>query len=188
MLLLLLLLFYSTSISSIFQDRFINRHHSHSNHSNDENDIVVENKKQGSLLWFNGWRPELKVGVNTTSYNFSLDQPGPKGYSTELSLLPGSTIHFKIDSLIYDSILVQSYEVLVFRLGYYNGTGARLIDTLYVNNTRRQPQCNFYKISRMVDCSNWHITVSYKLVMLLLPSSSISSSVSTSSSSSLLSQ
>ena len=157
LLLLLLLLFLSSTNS---------RHHHNSSY--DENEIVLENRKQGSLLWFNGWRPELRVGVNTKTYNFSIDQPGPKGYSTELSLLPGSTIHFKIDSLIYDSVLVGSYELLLFRLGYYNGTGARLIDTLYVNNTRRQPQCNFYRISRMVDCSNWHVTISYKLVILII--------------------
>ena len=52
-------------------------------------------------------------------------------------------------------------------MGYYNGTGARLIDTLTITNPVEQPKCTFYNVSRMVDCSNWHITTSYKLVIYM---------------------
>jgi len=144
------------------------RQNTNNNNINDINDIVIENRKQGSTNWFSGWKPELKVGVNTKTYNFSIDQPGPKGFSTEFSFLPGNTIHFKLDNMIYDNQLINSYELRLYRLGYYNATGARLIDTLYVKNTRLQPKCNFYPISRMTDCSNWYITISYKLGLDLL--------------------
>ena len=132
------------------------------------NDIILENKKLGSRDWFSGWKPELKHGVDTKTYNFSIDQPGPKGFSTEFSYIPGNWIHFKMDNLIYDKILVKEYELRIFRLGYYNGTGARLVHKLNINKTLLQPNCKFYSVSRMTDCSNWNITVSYQLDLNLL--------------------
>ena len=186
MIILILLLVLQYTQSSTYPDKLKNIYHFHYNTTIEENDIVIENRKKGSRLWFSGWKPELKVGnlsfyiihndfymillmfvlgVNPATYNFSVDQPGPKGFSTEFSFLPGNTIHFKIDSLIYDKIFVIEYDLLIFRLGYYNGTGARLIDTLTISNPKEQPECKFYNVSKMVDCSNWFITASYKLVI-----------------------
>ena len=158
--LVLLTLLYITNAKVLYRK---NR-----NHADDVNDIVLENKKSGSDNWFSGWRPELKHGVDIQTYNFSIDQPGPKGFSTEFSYESGNLVEFKIDNLIYDHILVKEYELKIFRLGFYNGTGARLIDTLNVYKTIMQPKCKFYSISRMTDCSNWNTTITYALGLNLL--------------------
>jgi len=57
-LILLLVLRYTYSL---FPDKFKN-HHQYNNNTIEDNDIVIENRKKGSRLWFSGWKPELKVG------------------------------------------------------------------------------------------------------------------------------
>jgi len=64
LLLLLLLLQYTYCI---FPDK-IKHIHQKNNNTIEDNDIVIENKKKGSRLWFSGWKPELKVGNSDSPF------------------------------------------------------------------------------------------------------------------------
>src|SRR6185436_10502290 len=48
-----------------------------------------------------------------------------QGFATDMSVNAGSTVNFKID----DNTLA-SYHIEIYRIGYYQGNGARLITTI----------------------------------------------------------
>ncbi len=47
-----------------------------------------------------------------------------QGFATQMSVNAGSQIQFKIDTDAH------AYSIKIYRLGYYQGDGARLIDTI----------------------------------------------------------
>jgi hypothetical protein len=117
------------------------------------NAIVVENSKLGSRLW--------RTNHSDTPWQ------GPQGFSTRFAVEPGDNISFKISCQ-------SSYELTIYRLGYYGGFGARLYEQFNVESPHRgilddtlsahawsQPHCRFNLGSRMVDCSNWRVSVTW---------------------------
>ena len=50
--------------------------------------------------------------------------PTIQGFATDSSVLPGDTLHVKV---LTDS---NSYRMDVYRMGYYNGTGARRVASI----------------------------------------------------------
>lgn len=59
----------------------------------------------------------------TTSWLYGRAAPGAvEGYASEVSVLPGDTLHFHVSTNP-----PQSYRIEVYRLGWYGGTGARLL-------------------------------------------------------------
>src|SRR6185295_2765430 len=50
--------------------------------------------------------------------------PTIQGFATDISVNTGQTVNFKIQT---DS---ANYEIRIYRLGYYDGVGARLVATL----------------------------------------------------------
>ena len=47
-----------------------------------------------------------------------------QGFATDISVIRGQTFNFKIDPSAAES------QIVIFRLGFYQGYGARLIDTI----------------------------------------------------------
>ena len=81
-----------------------------------------------------------------------------------MSVNPGDTIGFKVKSA------TASYHVDVYRLGYYGGSGARLIaGNLTPTNTSAQPACLTFQPTGLVDCGNWSVSLSWTV-----PSSAVS--------------
>jgi hypothetical protein len=62
----------------------------------------------------------------TTAWQFD-DVRGPviQGYTSEISVLPGQTVHFHVQTAPADY-----YRIVVYRLGWYGGAGARLVACL----------------------------------------------------------
>lgn len=109
-----------------------------------QNDLIIqENKKAGASDWW---------------YDADgREADGPVGFSTQFSVRPGDTLHFKLATVF------KSLQVRVLRLGYYGGRGARQIDSfsLHSDTGHSQPECHFDPTWRLVDCSNWRVTFTW---------------------------
>jgi hypothetical protein len=72
------------------------------------NPVVLENRRQGTSDW----------------QGPAADRGGIEGYA-EPSVVPGGALHFHVSTSP-----AASYEIRVYRLGWYGGSGARLVATL----------------------------------------------------------
>ncbi len=107
------------------------------------NAIVAENCKPGN--------PSTEWDVNGSG------DPRIQGFATDISVNLGETISFKIRA---DS---TAYRIDIYRLGYYGGNGARLVDTLKpsVALPQKQPDCLIDESVRLYDCGNWSVSASW---------------------------
>ncbi|MBL7744893.1 MAG: DUF4082 domain-containing protein, partial [Chitinophagaceae bacterium] len=78
-----------------------------------------------------------------------------QGFATDISVDKGNTIHFKINT---DA---AAYTISIYRLGYYQGNGARLITSLGSFTGTVQPSPNTNAGTGIVDCSNWSESASW---------------------------
>ena len=77
-----------------------------------------------------------------------------QGYATDISVNQGETVHFKIDTH------ANAYHIDVYRIGYYDGNGARLVAAGIAPTAELpqiQPACLFDGADdiNLVDCGNW---------------------------------
>ena len=74
-----------------------------------------------------------------------------QGFATDISVNKGQTIRFKINT---DA---SAYKIDIYRLGYYNGLGARKVDTAIVTTSlpQSQPSPITDVTTGLVDCGNW---------------------------------
>ena len=108
------------------------------------NPIVVENQRPGSpsTEWdINGW-----------------GDPTIQGFGHDISINRGETISFRIKT---DS---DNYRIDIYRLGYYGGLGARLIDTVHpsVPLPQEQPEGIKDPGTLLHDCGNWAVSASWQ--------------------------
>jgi Domain of unknown function (DUF4082)/PKD-like domain/Bacterial Ig domain len=86
------------------------------------------------------------------------------GFSTRMSLNSGETVRFKISVEG-----AATYTLKIYRLGYYAGNGARLIQNLGTLNGVAQPAGISDPVTGILDCSNWSESSSWSI-----PSSAVS--------------
>ncbi|MBK7174591.1 MAG: hypothetical protein IPH84_15500, partial [Bacteroidales bacterium] len=79
-----------------------------------------------------------------------------QGFATDISVNKDSTIHFKID---VDP--VSDFSIKIYRLGYYQGLGARLQADLGTFSGIAQPEPNYDPQTGRTECSNWSETASW---------------------------
>jgi hypothetical protein len=74
-----------------------------------------------------------------------------QGYATDISIDQGETVYFKVKTDATD------YKLDIYRLGYYDGDGARFIATVEPTATlpQVQPTCDFEPVTKLLDCGNW---------------------------------
>ncbi|MGZ3675066.1 MAG: N,N-dimethylformamidase beta subunit family domain-containing protein, partial [Ktedonobacterales bacterium] len=79
------------------------------------------------------------------------------GFSTDISVNVGGTISFKIKTTS------KNYTISIYRIGYYQGTGARLITTINpsVPLPQTQPTCKSDAATGLIDCGNWAVSASW---------------------------
>ena len=77
--------------------------------------------------------------------------PSIQGFATEISVNQGETVRFKIKST------ASAYTIAIYRLGYYQGNGARQVGTGVITAALPQSQPNPLTdaASGLVDCGNW---------------------------------
>ncbi|HJU17552.1 MAG TPA: DUF4082 domain-containing protein [Stellaceae bacterium] len=108
---------------------------------NPPNAIVAENLNPGTpqSVWDDG-------GPGSTTL---------LGFTTDISVNHGSTVYFKIQSG------TNNWKIDIYRLGYYQGNGARLITTINMNHAQSQPAPITDATTGLVDAGNWSVTASW---------------------------
>jgi len=101
--------------------------------------------------------------TGTPNWQVQTDDPSIVGFTTDISGVAGGTVQFKVNTP------ASSYQINIFRLGYYGGAGARQVATLNVNTKTNQPACKSDPVTFETDCGNWAVTATWNV-----PSSAVS--------------
>jgi hypothetical protein len=85
------------------------------------------------------------------------DSTSIMGFATDISVNLGGTISFKVKTS------TSKYTIGIYRIGYYQGSGARLIATLNPSATlpQTQPACKTATATGLMDCGNWAVSASW---------------------------
>ncbi|GAA3110283.1 DUF4082 domain-containing protein [Streptosporangium carneum] len=107
------------------------------------NPIVCENGKTGSPR--SEWDRNLTRGDTI------------EGFATEISVNLGETVRFKIRTP------ATGYRLDIYRMGYYNGDGARKVDTVLPSATlpQTQPPCPTDANTGLIECGGWAESASW---------------------------
>ena len=83
--------------------------------------------------------------------------PSIQGFGHDMSIAPGETIDFRI---LTDA---DDYRLDIYRMGYYDGMGARRVDTIEpsADLPQEQPDCLTDPRTRLYDCGNWSVSASW---------------------------
>ena len=109
------------------------------------NAIVTENQLIGTpqSVW--------SVGTGDTSI---------QGFATDMSVDQGQTISFKINDLAN-----APYHIDIYRMGYYQGNGVRLVTSIPSSQTLRQVQPSPLTdaATGLIDAGNWSVSASWSV-------------------------
>jgi VCBS repeat-containing protein len=105
------------------------------------NPIALENQKPGN--------PESEWGIDGAG------DSNIEGFATDISVNHGTTISFKINT---DS---SNYRIDIYRLGYYDGMGARKVATIQHTGVQDQPAPLHDDATGLVDAGNWAVSASW---------------------------
>jgi Domain of unknown function (DUF4082)/Bacterial Ig-like domain/Bacterial Ig domain/FlgD Ig-like domain len=92
------------------------------------------------------------TGAPSSQWDISGSGDGTiQGFATDISVNKGGTIHFKIKTP------ANAYHIDIYRLGYYQGNGARKVGTGVITASLPQTQpADLYDSSTgLTDCGNW---------------------------------
>ena len=80
-----------------------------------------------------------------------------QGFASDISVEPAEKLLFKIKTLS-----VQ-YRIDIYRLGWYGGAGARLVDTVLPSAQlpQAQPPCESEEATLLYDCGNWEVSATW---------------------------
>ena len=80
-----------------------------------------------------------------------------QGFATDISVNVGQTAYFKVRT---DA---TAYTMDIYRMGYYNGTGARKVASITPTATLPQIQaaCTTDATTGLIDCGNWGVSASW---------------------------
>src|SRR5437763_1642379 len=81
-----------------------------------------------------------------------------QGYATSMSVNKGGTIRFKVKTTS------SNYHLDIYRLGYYQGNGARLQQAGIrpsASLPQTQPACQTTAATGLIDCGNWGVSASW---------------------------
>ena len=82
--------------------------------------------------------------------------PTIQGFATDISVNKGNTINFKVSVNP-----ISTYNMKIYRMGYYQGNGARLITDLGTFSGVIQPDGTYDDVTGLTDCNNWSQTGSW---------------------------
>src|SRR5882757_2874702 len=95
--------------------------------------------------------------AGTPNWQVNSDDPSIAGFTTDISSTAGGTVQFKVNTT------ASSYQIFIYRLGYYGGAGARQVATLAVNTHTNQPACKVDATTFMTDCGNWAVSATWNV-------------------------
>ncbi|MFG1660131.1 DUF4082 domain-containing protein [Micromonospora chersina] len=107
------------------------------------NPVVCENSKTGS--------PPAEWDI------FEAGDDSIQGFATDISVNRGQTINFKIKTT------ASAYTIDIYRLGWYNGNGARKITSVTpsAHLPQSQPECITDPATEIYDCGVWAVSASW---------------------------
>ncbi|HLA60130.1 MAG TPA: N,N-dimethylformamidase beta subunit family domain-containing protein, partial [Puia sp.] len=107
----------------------------------------------------------LLAGTPATVWDIPLNGNGTfgdktiQGFGTDISVNAGGTINFKITVTTGSDKL---FGIKIYRIGYYQGNGARQIADLGTAFTGiKQNACSFDNVTGLTDCGNWTTSASW---------------------------
>ena len=85
--------------------------------------------------------------------------PTIQGFVTQISVNAGSRVDFKVKT---DA---SAYQIKIYRLGYYNGDGAREVATVTpsAHLPQTQPACVSDSSTSIYDCGTWGVSASWNI-------------------------
>lgn len=85
------------------------------------------------------------------------DSASIMGFATDISVNLGGTITFKVNTS------TSKYTIGIYRIGYYQGTGAREIATVTPSASlpQKQSACKTVSATGLIDCGNWAVSASW---------------------------
>ncbi|MCU0379586.1 MAG: DUF4082 domain-containing protein [Chitinophagaceae bacterium] len=110
-----------------------------------QNPIANENALPGNPQW------EWDVSAS--------GDPSIQGFSTDMSVNKGNTVRFKVRITGTN----KNFSIRIYRLGYYQGNGARLIANLGTVTGTSQPSPNVDASIGLMDYGNWSVTASWQV-------------------------
>ncbi|MFN8492723.1 MAG: DUF6605 domain-containing protein [Caldilineaceae bacterium] len=106
------------------------------------NPIIGENQNPGSTAW----RIDYSIAGLADDTNQQI-----KGYASAVSVNKGQSINFYVTVNP-----AQTYKIDIYRMGWYNGAGGRLLQTVGPLTGAQQPACPMDTQTGMTEC-NWAV-------------------------------
>ncbi len=99
-----------------------------------------------------------KPGTPSSQWTTNSD-PSIQGFATDISTDAGGTARFKIKTPS------TSYSIDIYRIGWYQGNGARKVASISpsVSLPQNQPACLSDPTTGLVDCGNWGVSASWNV-------------------------
>jgi hypothetical protein len=99
----------------------------------------------------------LPGSPTSTWYLADTGSPNIQGFTTDISVNVSQTVFFKIRTN------ATAYRIEIYRLGYYQGNGTRLVATVLPSATlpQIQPSCLTDTSVGLTDCGNWALSASW---------------------------
>ena len=122
-----------------------------------DNRIVEENRKPGTVEWqlqYTSFDDPITLASMPTIRR--LRSVAIEGYASEMSVLPGESIDFKVSM---DP--AGTFRIDVYRMGYYGGTGGRHMASLGIFRGEPQP-VPMMTIERLRECA-WETTATLQV-------------------------
>ncbi|QEW23412.1 Cadherin domain protein (plasmid) [Paracoccaceae bacterium] len=116
------------------------------------NEITEENARTDGVMPQSYWNVDHSTEI--------------EGFTTDFSVDAGTQVDFKIN---VSDMAGSDYKVEIFRLGYYDGNGARMVTSWVNTNATVQPDATFNAATGTVDAGNWAVTDSW-----LIPEDAVS--------------
>src|SRR5262249_12564240 len=80
-----------------------------------------------------------------------------QGFATDMSVNKGGSISFKVTTT------AAAFNMNIYRLGYYQGNGARKVATISGIAGRNQPACLTDTPTGLYDCGNWTVSTTWNV-------------------------
>ena len=103
--------------------------------------VIAQNKLPGTAAW-------RITGTSTGTIS---------GFANRTYARTGQSV------TLYISTNAKTFQVYAYRMGYYGGTGARLIWESAMLTGLEQPSCTVARPTNMVSCANWSPSLEVKL-------------------------
>jgi hypothetical protein len=99
----------------------------------------------------------LPGNPTSTWYIAGSGSPNIQGFTTDISVNAGQTVFFKVMTN------ALAYRIDIYRIGYYQGNGARLVATVLPSALlpQNQPSCVTDSATGLTDCGNWAVSASW---------------------------